>query len=463
MLNFSPVHGQSSASPHRVVIVGAGFAGLYAAKKLYHPSIEVTLIDKRNFHLFQPLLYQVATGVLSARDISSPIRAVLNRHKNINVMMGKVVDIDTTQQKVRLANSQEVPYDSLIVATGVSHQYFGNDHWSDIAPGMKTIEDALEVRRRILLVFEALEHETDPDIRQALSTFVVVGGGPTGVELAGALAELAYGTLRNDFRSLDTSEIRILLIQSQNRLLPHYSPELSAKAEASLRKIGVSVQTGTRVTDMDGHSVILKQGDQVQKIQAQTILWTAGVKASPMSKMLAMRTAAPLDKVGRVIVEPDFSVPGYPNIFVIGDLCHYAHHQNGEPLPGIAPVAMQEGQYVAKHIRNGLMEKATRPFCYRDAGRLAVIGRNSAVIEFGALKLAGFPAWVAWLFIHIYFLIEFDNKLVVLLQWAWNYFTRQRGNRIITELEKACQTSCRTNAFQKRPNPKPKTPEQSMA
>ena len=454
MLTLSPARLHSSASPHRVVIVGAGFAGLYAAKKLDCPSVEVTLIDKRNFHLFQPLLYQVATGVLSARDISSPIRAILNRHKNINVMMGKVIDIDTEKQRVRLASAQEVPYDSLIIATGVSHQYFGNEQWSEIAPGMKTIEDALEVRRRILLVFEALEHETDPATRQALSTFVVVGGGPTGVELAGALAELAYGTLRNDFRSLDTSEIRIILVQSQDRLLPNYSPQLSAQAEAALRKIGVVVQTETRVTDIDGHSVTLKhkRSNQSQQIEAQTILWSAGVKASPISKILAMRTQAPLDKVGRVIVEPDFSLPNHSNIFVIGDLCHYAHQLEGQPLPGIAPVAMQEGRYVASFIRHKLVGKTSASFRYQDTGRLAVIGRNSAVIEYGMLKLSGFPAWMAWLFIHIYFLIEFDNKLVVVLQWAWNYFTWQRGNRLITELEKACRTSCRTNTPKKRPN-----------
>ena len=452
MLNLPSVHSRSSTSPYRVVIVGAGFAGLYAAKKLLHPAIEVTLIDKRNFHLFQPLLYQVATGVLSERDISSPIRAILNRHTNINVLMGEVVDIDSTQQNVRLRSSQEVPYDSLIVATGVSHQYFGNEHWSEIAPGMKTVEDALEVRRRILLVFEALEHETDPQKRQALSTFVVVGGGPTGVELAGALAELAYGTLRDDFRSLDTSEIQILLVQSQNRLLPHYSSQLSAEAEVSLLKIGVTVQTGTRVTHIDGDSVTLKKSDRIQQIKTQTILWTAGVKASPLGRVLAMRTEAPLDKVGRVMVEPDFSVPNHPNIFVIGDLCHYAHQKDSQLLPGIAPVAMQEGQYVANLIRKSLTGETPAPFQYQDTGRLAVIGRNSAVIEYGMFKLSGFLAWLAWLFIHIYFLIEFDNKLVVMFHWAWNYFTRRRGARLITEQEKACRTSCRSNFSRKQPS-----------
>ena len=416
-------------SPHRVVIVGGGFGGLYAAKALAKTPVEVTLIDKRNFHLFQPLLYQVATGGLSAGDISSPIRAVLSHHKNVQVLMAEVVDLDPEQQRVILAD-QEIPYDSLIVATGVSHHYFGNDQWADIAPGMKTIEDALEVRRRIFSAFEAAEKELDPERRRALLTFVVVGGGPTGVELAGALGELAHSTLREDFHHINTSEARILLVEGVDRVLPPYPPELSVEAEAALHKLGVTVQTGTLVTDITGDTVTLKRNDQAEQIRSRTILWAAGVKASFMGKVIAERTGAELDRVGRVKVQSDLSVPGYSNLFVIGDLAYYI--QDDQPLPGVAPVAMQQGSYVAKLIRHRLKGQTLNPFHYQDVGSLAVIGRNAAVVKLMGLKLAGFPAWLIWVFVHIYYLIEFDNKLLVMLQWGWNYFTRKRGARLIT-------------------------------
>jgi len=419
-------------SPHHVVVVGGGFGGLYAAKALSRDkNVNVTLIDKRNFHLFQPLLYQVATGTLSPADISSPLRSVLNHSKNTKVLMGEVVDIDAKEQKVVLQN-EEINYDSLIVATGVSHFYFGNDDWEKVAPGLKTVEDALEMRRKIFLAFEAAEKETDPAKRRAWLTFVVVGGGPTGVELAGAIAELAYTTLKKDFRNINTSEARILLLEGMERILPPYAPELSAKAETSLNKLGVTVQTKTLVTNIADDIVTMRQGDNVEQLPAKTILWAAGVKASPMGAILAERTGAELDRAGRVIVEPDLSVAGHPNIFVVGDLANFSH-QNDKPLPGVAPVAMQAGNYVAKLIQQKLKGNNTSvPFRYLDRGSLAVIGRNAAVVDLGFIKFSGILAWLTWVFVHIYFLIEYDSKLIVMLQWGWNYWTRNRGARLIT-------------------------------
>ena len=419
-------------SPHQVVIVGGGFGGLYAAQALGKAPVQVTLIDKRNFHLFQPLLYQVATGRLSPGDISSPLRGILNRNKNTKVLMGEVTDIDPKQQKVQL-NNEELNYDTLIVATGVSHHYFGNEQWAQKAPGLKTVEDALEMRRRIFLAFEAAEKETDPEKRRAWLTFVLVGGGPTGVELAGSLAELAYSALKEDFRNIDTSETKILLLEGMDRVLPPYPPELSAKAKASLENLGVMVQTGTLVTNIEDNLVTIRRGEQIEQISAQTILWAAGMKASGMGAVLAESTGAAVDRAGRVIVQPDLSVPGHPNIFVIGDLANFPHqYEDGKPLPGVAPVAMQQGNYVARLLKKRLQGQTLPPFHYTDYGSLAVIGRNTAVADLGFVKFAGFPAWLAWVFIHILFLIEFDNKLLVMIQWGWDYFTRQGGARLIT-------------------------------
>lgn len=417
-------------SKHRVVIVGGGFGGLYAAKSLGRAPVDVTLIDKRNFHLFQPLLYQVATGSLSPADISSPLRVVLSSHRNVRVLMDEVTDIDPGHQQVML-RSEAIPYDTLVLATGGSHHYFGNDHWESSAPGLKTVEDALEMRRRIFLAFEAAERELDPQKRKAWLTFVVAGGGPTGVELAGALAELAHGTLKADFRSIDTSEAQIILLEGMDRVLPPYPSVLSADAERSLTELGVTVKTKTLVTDITDYGVTTRQGDRIEHIQSRTILWAAGVKASGMGKVLAERAHAELDRAGRVMVAPDLSLPSHPNIFVIGDLAHYAH-QGDKPLPGIAAVAMQQGSYIAKLIKHRLSGKELAPFRYSDGGSLAVIGRNAAVADLGALKLSGLPAWVIWVFVHIYYLIEFDNKLVVMTQWAWNYLTRSQGARLIT-------------------------------
>jgi NADH dehydrogenase len=441
---------------HRVAIVGGGFGGLYAAKELGRlPGVQVTLIDKRNFHLFQPLLYQVATGTLSPADISSPLRGILSGNKNTSVLLDEVVDLDPAQQTLVLRGG-ELVYDTLVVATGVSHHYFGNDHWKPTAPGLKTVEDALEMRRRIFMAFEAAEKETDPQQRQAWLTFVIVGGGPTGVELAGAIAELARNTLKQDFRNIDTTEARILLLEGLDRVLPPYPPELSAKAAEALENLGVTVCTKTLVTNIAGTLITANQGDAVKEIASRTILWAAGVKASAMGKVLEQRTGATLDRVGRVIVEPDLSIAGHPNIFVVGDLSHYAH-QDGKPLPGVAPVAMQEGKYVAKLIKERLRGAELAPFRYEDGGSLAVIGQNKAVADLGKVKFSGPIAWFIWVFAHIYYLIEYDNKLIVMLQWGWNYFTRNRGARLITGEGSLVQVDVDADGNYQAPTP-PKSP-----
>ncbi|AFY49768.1 NADH dehydrogenase, FAD-containing subunit [Nostoc sp. PCC 7524] len=415
--------------PHQVVIVGGGFGGLYAAKALKTANVNVTLIDKRNFHLFQPLLYQVATGMLSPADISAPLRSVLSKSKNTKVLLGEVKDIDPEAQQVILGD-KVVPYDTLIVATGAKHSYFGKDNWQEFAPGLKTVEDAIEIRRRIFSAFEAAEKETDPAKRRALLTFVIVGAGPTGVELAGAVAELAYKTLKEDFRDIDTSETRIVLLQGGDRILPAFAPDLSQAATASLEKLGVIIQTNTRVTNIENDIVTVKQGDEFKEIAAKTVLWAAGVKASAMGKVLAERTGVECDRAGRVIVEPDLSIKGYKNIFVVGDLANFSHY-NGQPLPGIAPVAKQEGEYVATLIKKRLRGQTLPAFEYTDYGSLAMIGKNAAVVDLGFINFEGFFGWLFWLVIHIYFLIEFDQKLLVMIQWAWNYITRKRGARLI--------------------------------
>jgi NADH dehydrogenase len=420
-------------APHEVVIIGGGFGGLYAAKALSNTNVNVTLIDKRNFHLFQPLLYQVATGTLSPADISAPLRSVFSKSKNTKVFLGEVSDIDPKKQQVILGD-EIIPYDTLIVATGANHSYFGKDHWKEFAPGLKTVEDAIEMRRRIFSAFEAAEKETDPKQRQAFLTFVIVGGGPTGVELAGAISELAYKTLKEDFRNIDTSETRILLLQGGDRILPHIAPVLSKVAAESLQKLGVIIHTNTRVTNIENNIVTFKQGDEITEIPSKTILWAAGVQGSAMGKVLAQKTGVECDFSGRVIVEPNLTIKDYKNIFVIGDLANFSH-QTGKPLPGVAPVAKQQGEYVGGLIQLRLQGHTLPEFHYTDVGSLAMIGQNLAVVDLGFVKLTGFLAWVFWLIIHIYFLIEFDTKIVVVIQWAWNYITRNRRSRLITGKE----------------------------
>ena len=415
---------------HRVVIVGGGFGGLYAAKSLGRAPISLTLIDRRNFHLFQPLLYQVATGGLSPGEIASPLRHVLQKQRNTQVLLGEMVDLDVENRRVILRDG-EAPYDDLIVATGATHHYFGNDQWEPLAPGLKTIEDATAIRRRVLLAFERAERETDPEKRHAWLTFVIVGGGPTGVELAGALGEIANDTLRHDFRHINPAEARIILIEGEGRILPPFSPDLSAKAEKQLVSLGVKSLTGARVTNIEEQGVTVKCGGKDEHIPTRTVLWAAGVRASGLGKVLAERAGAQLDRAGRVLVEPDLSVPGHPEIHVIGDLASFAH-QGGKPLPGVAPVAMQQGRYVARLIQKKLSGKPVAPFHYFNKGNLATIGRNRAVAEFGKLHLSGFLAWFVWVFVHLMYVVEFENRLLVLVEWVFNYVTRNRGARLIT-------------------------------
>jgi NADH dehydrogenase len=415
---------------HHVVIIGGGFGGLYAAQALRKAPVQVTLIDKRNFHLFQPLLYQVATGGLSPADISSPLRAVLSRQKNTEVILGEVLDIDPDEKMINMRDDC-IPYDTLILATGARHAYFGHDEWEDNAPGLKTIEDATEIRRRIFIAFEAAEREHDPLRRKAWLTFLIVGGGPTGVELAGALGELAQYILVHDFRSIDPREAEILLVEGLDRILPMYTDELSDHAVYQLNRLGVKIRTNTFVTEVYPNAVTVKTGEQFQRIHTHTILWAAGVKASSLGKIVADKTGAETDRIGRVIVQPDCTVPGHPDIFVIGDLCHF-RQPDGTPLPGVAPVAMQQGGYVARVIKKRLNGEDIEPFVYRDKGSLAVIGRASAVADLKKFKFKGFLAWIFWLFVHLMYLVEFENRLMVFTQWAWNYTTRNRGARLIT-------------------------------
>jgi NADH dehydrogenase len=418
------------APPHRVVLVGGGFGGLFATRQLARAPVEVTLLDRRNFHLFQPLLYQVATGALSPANIAAPLRDVLKRQKNVRVLLAEVTDIDVANRRVLLTDGS-MEYDSLIIAAGARHAYFGHDEWEKWAPGLKTIEDATDIRRRVLLAFESAEREQDPERRQAWLTFIVVGAGPTGVELAGAIGELAHHTLRRNFRSCDPDRARILLLEGVDRVLPPYPADLSAKAAASLKRLGVTVRTNTFVTDIQPHAVTVRSGDHTEVLPARTVLWAAGVQASPLGKALARATGVALDRAGRVMVAPDLTVPGHPEIFVIGDLATFTH-QGGKPLPGVAQVAMQQGRYVSNLIQRRLRGETLPPFHYHDRGSMATIGVGAAVAYTGWLHFSGFLAWLAWLFIHLINIVQFENRLLVLSQWAWNYFTRNRYARLIT-------------------------------
>ncbi|PIQ25093.1 FAD-dependent oxidoreductase [bacterium (Candidatus Blackallbacteria) CG17_big_fil_post_rev_8_21_14_2_50_48_46] len=417
--------------PAHIVIIGGGFGGLYAAQNLKQAPARMTLIDRRNFHLFQPLLYQVATGGLSPANISAPLRAILKKQKNTAVLLAEVQAIDPANRQVHFSDGESLSYDYLVVATGASHNYFGNAHWEPHAPGLKTIEDATEIRRRVLLAFESAERETDPERRKAWLRFVVVGGGPTGVELAGALGEIAHETLRDNFRQIDPAQAEILLVEAGERILAPYAPELSEKARQSLEKLGVQVLLKTAVTEIQAGQITLKQASETQ-LATHTVLWGAGVQASPLGQVLAQATGVELDRAGRVKVAPDLSVPGYPEIFVIGDLACVM--QAGKQVPGVAPAAMQEGKYVARLLRQKLADPQaqTTPFHYLDKGSMATIGRSLAVVQVGNLKFSGFVAWGMWLFIHILYLVEFTNRLLVLLQWGWNYLSRNRSARLIT-------------------------------
>ncbi|HEX5725222.1 MAG TPA: NAD(P)/FAD-dependent oxidoreductase [Longimicrobiaceae bacterium] len=409
-------------TPH-VVIVGGGFGGLAAARALRRAPVSLTLIDRRNHHLFQPLLYQVATAALSPADISGPIRSILRRQANTDVLMGEVADVDAGRRCVLLADGRRLEYDFLVVSTGATHAYFGHPEWAPVAPGLKTIEDATEIRRRFLLAFEAAEQEDDPEERRALLTFVVVGAGPTGVEMAGAFAEIARHSLVKDFRRIDPTTARIVLLEGGPRLLAAYHEELSAYAARALARIGVEVHKDARVTRIEADAVYVGE----ERIRTRNVVWAAGVTASPLGK----RLGAPTDAVGRVQVEPDLSLPGHPEVFVIGDLAVFPG-KDGRPLPGVAPVAMQQGRHAAEGIRRTLAGRPRRPFRYFDKGNMATIGRRAAILESHALRLTGWLAWMAWLFIHILSLIGFRNRVAVMMEWAWSYLTWQRGARLIT-------------------------------
>ena len=412
-----------------MVILGGGFGGLYAAKALAKSDFSVTLVDKRNFHLFQPLLYQVATGGLSPGDIASPLRAIFRRKNNVAVLLAHARDIDPEKRLVLLRDG-EVEFDTLIISTGVTHHYFGHPEWGDIAPGLKTVEDALDIRRRVLGAFEEAELEHDPVKRKAWLRFVIVGGGPTGVELAGALGELSNHTLAGEYRSFQSEDAEIILLEGGPRILSSYAPELSERAIKALNSLGVTVRTNTLSTGLQDGRLLLKHGGNVETMDAKTVLWAAGVKATEMGHVLAERLGAKLDDVGRVVVSPQLTISGHENIFVIGDLA--AFQQDGHPLPGVAPVAMQQAAYVARVLRARKANRVfTHAFRYRDKGSLAVIGRNRAVAQFRKFKVSGFPAWAVWALVHIAYLIGFKNKLLVIIQWAWSYITLNRGALLI--------------------------------
>ena len=412
---------EPSSIPH-VVIVGGGFGGLYAARGLQHVPVRITMVDRRNYHLFQPLLYQVATAALNPSDIAAPIRSVLRHQKNASVILAEVTSVDPVARRLTLVDG-ELSYDYLVLATGATHSYFGHPEWEQHAPGLKTIEDALEIRKRVLLAFEAAEREPDPGRRAEWLTFVIIGGGPTGVELAGALSEIARQTMIRDFRTFDPSSARVILIEGLPRVLPPYPESLSESAARQLRRLGVEVMTGARVTAVDGHSVQIGE----QRIATRTVLWGAGVQASALAQTLG----TPLDRAGRVEVDANLNLPGHPEVFVIGDLAS-SKQGNGTLVPGVAPAAIQAGQYAARQIVEMVTHGKRKAFRYRDKGSLATIGRASGVADFGPLRLSGFPAWFAWLAVHIFFLIGFRNRFLVISQWAWAYLTYQRGARLIT-------------------------------
>ncbi|HMC75767.1 MAG TPA: NAD(P)/FAD-dependent oxidoreductase [Vicinamibacterales bacterium] len=410
----------------RVVIIGGGFGGLNAARRLRRAPVDVTILDRRNHHVFQPLLYQVAMAVLSPGDIASPIRWILRHQPNVEVLLGEVARIDPAGKRVHLIDGAAFSYDYLIVAAGATHAYFGHDEWRPDAPGLKTLEDALEMRRRVLLAFERAEREPDAARRRALLTFAIVGGGPTGVELAGALAEIARQSLTKDFRHFDPTSSRIILIEAGPSVLPPFPEMLRDAARHDLERLGVEVRTGTLVTHIGAG--VVQAGEE--RIEAATVLWAAGVAASPLGASLGV----PLDRVGRVLVQPDLTVPGHPDVFVIGDLASLAG-ENGRPLPGVAQVAMQMGVHAAHNIMRAVEGQPLRPFRYHNLGDMATIGRASAVADLPVMQLKGLVGWLAWLFVHIFNLIGFRNRVVVMVQWAWAYFSYQRAIRLITGTE----------------------------
>lgn len=424
----------AETSRPRVVIIGGGFAGLAAAKALKRAPASVTVVDRANHHLFQPLLYQVATAALNPSDIAAPIRRILRRQKNTEVLLGEAVVIDREARRVELADGM-IEYDHLIVACGATHSYFGHDEWAGLAPGLKSIDDALEIRRRVLLAFERAEREDDPARQRALLTFVIVGGGATGAELAGTLTTVARKTLARDFRRIDPASARIILIEGGDRVLSAFDPGLSDSARRQLERLGVEVQTGRRVTGIDPGGV----DAEGERIEAATVIWAAGVAASPLARSLGV----PLDRAGRVIVGPELTIPGDERVSVVGDLMH--RDEGGRLVPGVAPAAMQAGAWAARNVTRRLEGRPAEPFRYRDKGMLATLGRAAAVAQLGRWKFSGYPAWLLWLFVHVLFLIGFRNRVIVLIQWAWSYLTYDRGARLITGTVGAGREAPRTS------------------
>jgi NADH:ubiquinone reductase (H+-translocating) len=425
---------------HRVVVVGGGFGGLQAVSKFRHAPVDVTIVDRRNFHLFQPLTYQVATGALSPGEIAYPLRAIFRRYENVRVVMAEVADFDLEAREVRLRPVAGIPapavlpYDTVIVAGGSTYSYFGHDDWRTHAGEVKSLESALSVRSRLLSAFEAAELEQNADRRAAWLTFVVVGGGPTGVEMAGQIGELARDTLRSDFRTIDPRTARILLVEAADRVLTTFPPSLSAKAARSLEKLGVTVLTARTVVGIDGESVTIEAGSgEAERVPSRTVIWAAGVKASTLGARLAELTGAEVDRAGRVTVEPDLTLRGHPEVFALGDMVRVRQPDGATVvLPGVAPVAMQQGRYAAKVVLARLRSRETGPFHYRDKGNLATIGRAAAVADIKGLKLSGFVAWVVWLTVHLFYLVGFQNRVLVFIRWSVSFFTRGRGARLIT-------------------------------
>ncbi len=421
------------AERKRVVILGGGFGGLYAAQALKRTPLDITLIDKRNFHLFQPLLYQVATGSLSPGEIAAPIRSVLSKQKNTRVLLGEAVDIDPVEREIRLLDGEQIPYDFLIVATGSKSSYFGHDAWSKWAPALKTVEDATAIRHKILLAFEVAERMSDPVERRAWLTFVIVGAGPTGVELAGTLGEIANHTLKHDFRSVRPEDARIIVVDGGPRVLSNYPEDLSLKAEKQLIKLGARVRTGLIVTGVDENGVTVKtKSGEEQHIPSHTVIWAAGVAVSDFARQLALRTGAETQKSGQIKVASDLTIPNYTSIYVVGDLA-YVVRPDGRPVPGVAQVAMQTGAYAAHAIRERAQgQRKSKPFHYFDKGDLAVIGRAAAVANVFGIHLSGFPAWLVWLFVHLMYIVEFQSRILVFIEWGFLYLTFSRGARLIT-------------------------------
>lgn len=421
------------ANKHRVLIIGGGFGGLYAAQRLKRAPVDVTLVDKRNFHLFQPLLYQVATGSLSPGEIAAPIRSVLSKQKNTRVLLGEAIDIDPEARQVMLRDGAEIGYDSLIVASGSQGTYFGHDEWARWAPALKTVEDATAIRHKILLAFEAAERMTDPEERRAWLTFVIVGAGPTGVELAGTLGEIANHTLKHDFRSIRPEDARIIVVDGGSRVLANYPPDLSLKAEKQLIKLGARVRTGLTVTGVDENGVTVKtQAGLVQHIHSHTAIWAAGVAVTEFGRQLAKRTNAETQRGGQIKVKPDLTIPNYPDIYVVGDLAGVTR-PDGKPLPGVAQVAMQQGSYAARTIAKRLQgQHEIKGFHYFDKGDIAVIGRAAAVANIFGVHLSGLAAWLVWLFIHLMYLVEFQSRILVFVEWGFLYLSNNRGARLIT-------------------------------